>query len=326
MKRRAFIAMLGGAAFEWALPAHAQQAGRVFRVGWLGVTDVSDTAVSYRQFLEALRANGFIEGENLVVETRALDDPRGPLAAGADLTRAQPDVIVAQGPEIALQAVIGASQSIPIVLQAVNYDPIARGYVTSLARPGGNITGLFYRQPELAAKKVELLAQAFPDRSRLAVLWDALVEDEFRGAERAAKSLVLELYALKLENPPYDFDAAFRNLAKSGAEMLLVLSSPFFSRYRRQLAELALAYRLPSMFLFKSYVDAGGLMAYGVDNAAMYRRTGDFVAKILKGAKPADLPIEQATKFELIINLKTAKALGIDIPPVFLARADEVIE
>ena len=156
MKRRAFIAMLGGAAFGWPLPARAQQAGKVFRVGWLGVTDAPGTAVSYRQFLEALRANGFIEGENLVVETRALDDPRGPLAAGADLTRAQSDVIVAQGPEIALQAVIGASQSIPIVLQAINYDPIARGYVTSLARPGGNITGLFYRQPELAAKKLVL--------------------------------------------------------------------------------------------------------------------------------------------------------------------------
>jgi putative ABC transport system substrate-binding protein len=171
-----------------------------------------------------------------------------------------------------------------------------------------------------------LLAQAFPERGSLAILWDALVEDEFGAAERAAKALGLELHALKLENPPYDFAAAFRQVADGGAQMVLVLSSPFFWEHRRELAELAIAHHLASMFRFKGYVAGGGLMAYGVDTAAMYRRTGDFVAKILKGVKPADLPVEQATKFELVINMKTAKALGVEIPPVFLARADEVIE
>jgi putative ABC transport system substrate-binding protein len=240
--------------------------------------------------------------------------------------RLQVDLIVAQGPEVALQAVVGASRSIPIVLQAINYDPIERGYVASLARPGGNITGLFFRQAELAAKKVELLAQAFPERTRLGILWDALTADEFGAAERAAKSLNLELRTLKLETAPYDFAAAFQTIAQGGAQMLLVLSSPFFAEHRRQLAELAIQHRLPSMFIFKSYVEVGGLMAYGVDQAAMYRRTAVYVARILKGTKPADLPVEQPTKFELVVNLKTAKALGLEVPPTLLARADEVIE
>jgi putative ABC transport system substrate-binding protein len=240
--------------------------------------------------------------------------------------RLQVDLIVAQGPEVALQAVVGASRSIPIVLQAINYDPIERGYVASLARPGGNITGLFFRQAELAAKKVELLAQAFPERTRLGILWDALTADEFGAAERAAKSLNLELRTLKLETAPYDFAAAFQTIAQGGAQMLLVLSSPFFAEHRRQLAELAIQHRLPSMFIFKSYVEVGRLMAYGVDQAAMYRRAAVYVARILKGTKPADLPVEQPTKFELVVNLKTAKALGLEVPPTLLARADEVIE
>jgi putative tryptophan/tyrosine transport system substrate-binding protein len=185
---------------------------------------------------------------------------------------------------------------------------------------------VFYRETELTAKRVELLAQAFPERRRLGILFDALVEDELSAVEKAAKALALELHTLKLENPPYDFEIAFRSLSEGGARMVLVLSSNFFAYHRRRLGELALANRLPSMFRFRSYVVEGGLMAYGVDTGAMYRRTGNFVAKILKGAKPADLPIEQATKFELVINMKTAKALGLEIPPVFLARADEVIE
>jgi ABC-type uncharacterized transport system substrate-binding protein len=178
----------------------------------------------------------------------------------------------------------------------------------------------------LAAKKVELLTQAFPERTRLAILWDVLTADEFSAAERAAQSLHLELRPLKLENPPYDFAAAFRTVAQGSAQMLLVLSSPFFAEYRRQITELAIQHRLPAMFLFKSYVQVGGLMSYGVDQAAMYRRTAAYVAKILKGAKPADLPVEQATKFEMVVNLKTAKALGVELPTSILLRADEVIE
>jgi len=326
MKRRTFITLLGGTV-AWPLAANAQQTGKVVRLGFLGASlNAPATAGLFQQFLDELRDSGFSEGQNLIVEHRRVDDPRGTFVAAAEFMRAQVDLIVAQGPEVALQAVVGASRSIPIVLQAINYDPIERGYVASLARPGGNITGLFFRQAELAAKKVELLAHAFPERTRLGILWDALTADEFSAAERAAKSLNLELRTLKLETAPYDFTAAFRTIAQDGAQMLLVLSSPFFAEHRRQLAELAIEHRLPSMFIFKSYVEAGGLMAYGVDQAAMYRRTGAYVGKILKGTKPADLPVEQPTKFELVINLKTAKMLGLTIPDKILARADEVIE
>jgi putative ABC transport system substrate-binding protein len=328
MRRREFITLIGVVATAaWSLAARAQERAKVIRIGFLGVSlNAPGTTALFQQFLDELRDNGFTQGQNLVVEHRRLDDSRGIFVAAAELMRLQVDLVVAQGPETALQAVVGASRSIPIVIQAINYDPVERGYVESLARPGGNITGLFYRQAELAAKKVELLTQAFPERTRLGILWDGLVADEFSAAERAAKILNLEVRAFKLENPPYDFATAFRALAQDGTQMLLVLSSPFFSEHRVQLAELAIQHRLPFMFIFKTYVEVGGLMSYGVDNAAMYRRTGALVARILKGAKPADLPVEQGTKFLFAVNLKTARALGVTLPAAILLRADEVIE
>ena len=198
--------------------------------------------------------------------------------------------------------------------------------MSSLARPGGNITGVFYRQPELAAKQLELLTQTFPEKSRLAVLYDTNSADQFSAAERAAGSMPLELRPLKLEKPPYDFGAAFRTMAQGGAQMVLVLSSPFFVEHRPEVAALAIEHRLPTMFVFRSYVESGGLMSYGVEQLAMYRRLGVYVAKILNGTKPADLPVEQPTKFELIINAKTAKALGLTVPDKLLVAADEVFE
>jgi len=209
---------------------------------------------------------------------------------------------------------------------AVNFDPIARGYVKSLARPGGNITGVVSLQIELAAKQVELLTQAFPGRTRLAVLWDGISADQFAAAERQARSLRLDVRSLKLENPPYDFDAAFRSLAEGSPQMLLVLSSPFFTLSRSHIAELAIQQRLPTMFIFKAYVQAGGLISYGTDPQAIYRQLGFYVSKILNGAKPDDLPVEQAVKFELVINLKTAKAIGVELSTAIQLRADEVIE
>jgi putative ABC transport system substrate-binding protein len=326
MKRRAFISLLGGAAAAWPLAAHGQQAGKVIRIGFIGASlNSSAMAAQYQAFLTELHELGFSEGRNIVIDYRRLDDPRGPFAVAAELMRLQVDLIVATGPEVALQAVVGASRSIPIVIMAVQYDPIERGYVSSLARPGGNITGVFYRQPELAAKQLELLTQTFPEKSRLAVLYDTNSADQFSAAEEAARSMPLELRPLKLEKPPYDFGAAFQTMAQGGAQMVLVLSSPFFVERRPEVAALAIEHRLPTMFVFKSYVEAGGLMS-GVEQLAMYRRIGLYVAKILNGTKPADLPVEQPTKFELIVNLKTAKAIGIELPTSILLRADEVIE
>jgi putative ABC transport system substrate-binding protein len=236
------------------------------------------------------------------------------------------ELLVASGSDTALQAAMAASPTIPIVMWANSFDPIARGYVKSLAKPGGRITGIVSLQTELAAKQVELLTQALPGRTRLAILWDKISTDQFAAAERQARSLHLDVQSLKLENPPYDFDAAFRSLAEGSPQMLLVLSSQFFALSRAHIAELAIQQRLPTMFIFKSYAQAGGLISYGVDPPAIYRQLGFYVAKILNGAKPADLPIEQPVKFELVINLKTAKAIGVELSTAIQLRADEVIE
>jgi putative ABC transport system substrate-binding protein len=328
MRRREFIAALGGTAIFAPLATHAQESGKkVIRIGFFGVSLNSQAmAAQYGSFLAELREQGFTEGQNITIDYKRTDDPHGVFASAANLMRSQVDLVVATGPEAALQAVIGASRSIPVVFLAVQYDPIARGYVNSLAHPGGNVTGIFYRQPELAAKQLEILIQAFPKMSRLAVLYDADSADQFSAAEAIAKTMPLQLRPLKLEKPPYDFGAAFQTIANDGAQMVLVLSSPFFVEYHKEIAAGAIAHRLPTMFVFKTYVVDGGLMSYGVEQLAMYRRLGDYVAKILKGTKPADLPVEQPTKFEFVINLKTAKAIGIDLPTSTLLRADEVIE
>jgi putative ABC transport system substrate-binding protein len=326
MRRREFITLLGGAAAIWPLVARAQQrSGKISRIGILGSrgTVISDTG--YAAFIDELRRLGFTEGQNLAVEYRATNLGRdAAFAAAAEMIRSNVELIVADGPEFNLQAALAASRTIPIVITAVSYDPIARGYVASLARPGGNITGLFQRQPDLAQKRVELMREAFPEKTQLGVLSDAITSDQFEAAERTAKLLNLELHSVKLENPPYDFEAAFR--AMVDAQMLLVLSSYLFSTSRSQIAELAIRQRLPTMTSFKAYAEAGVLMSYSADLPPIYRRAASFVAKILQGVKPADLPVEQPTKFEFVLNLKTAKALGINLPTSILLRADEVIE
>jgi putative ABC transport system substrate-binding protein len=327
LRRREFITLLGGVSVAWPFGARAQQTGKIIRIGFLGASLNSPAmAAQYQSFLAELREQGFDEGQNIAIDYKRIDDPHGPFAVAAELMRANVDLIVATGPEVALQAVIGASRSIPIVFLAVQYDPIARGYVNSLAHPGGNVTGIFYRQPELAVKQLEILVQTFPGRSRLVVLYDANSADQFSAAEDAAKFMSLPLRPLKLEKPPSDFGVAFQTMANDGAQMVLVLSSPFFVEHRKEIAAAAIRHRLPTMFVFKSYVVDGGLMSYGVEQLAMYRRIADYVGKILKGSKPSDLPVEQPTKFEFVINLKTARAIGVELPTSALLRADEVIE
>ena len=327
LKRREFIALLGGAA-AWPLAARAQDAGKVVRIGFLGPAQTSPPAISfYQAFLTQMRELGFRDGENLRIDFRAIEDPRGLSVGAEELMRSQPELIVATGPEVSLRAVVAASGAIPVVMVAINFDPIARGYVTSLARPGGNITGVVFQQLELAQKQVEVLAQANPGKTRVAIFFDeGQTADQFGAAERAAQSLNLQVQGVKLESPTYDFDAAFRSAALAGAQMALILSGPAFVLQRSRIAELAIQYRLPTMFIAKHYVIAGGLMSYGVDFVPMWRRAADYAARILKGAKPADLPVEQATKFEMVVNLKTAKEIGIELPTSILLRADEVIE
>jgi putative ABC transport system substrate-binding protein len=280
---------------------------------------------AYQAFLDELRKAGFEQGSSLIVEQQPTDQEFSALVAQAEaMARNNPDALVTLGSEPPLEACLAASKTIPILFVANNYDPIENGYVQSLARPGGNVTGVFLRQTELAEKQVELLTQAFPDRKRLAMLWDDISADQFAAAERRAKLLGLEVHSRKLERPPYDIEAAFRDIGL--ANELLVLSSPFVARHRQQIVDLAIARRLPSMFIFKAYVEAGGLMSYGADPVAMYRQGGTFVAKVLKGAKPAELPVELPTKYEMIVNLRTANAIGVELPTGILLRSDEVIE
>ena len=325
MRRREFITALGGAA-AWPLVARAQQPGRQYRIAELGPslpTDPVSIAV-WGAFRARLHELGFVDGQQFIMKYHALDDPRGPSAVVTELMQWQPDLIITAGSEVELQAV--ASIPIPIVMVAGNYDPIARGYVKSLAKPGGNITGVVFQQIDLAQKQIELLTQAFPDRNRIGVLYDSGSAGQFASAERVATGLRVRIQPMKLENPPYDFEEAFRKLIAIDTQMVLVLSTSRFLSGVHKLGELGIAHRLPTMFRARHYVDAGGLMSYAVDFTAMWGKAADYAARILKGSKPADLPVELAEKIQLVVNLKTAKLIGIDIPTSILLRADEVIE
>ena len=247
-------------------------------------------------------------------------------AVAPELMRSQPELIVVTGSENVLQAVVGASIAVPIVMIAIHYDPAERGYVASLARPGGSIAGVVFRQSEFVGKHVELLAEALPGSTRLAALFDAQTANLLGAAEQAAKALQIQIRPIKLEKLPYDFDAAFRDASAGGAQMALVLSSIIFTRHGLQIVQYAMQHHLPAMYTARHYVDAGGLMSYGVDFTTMWRKAANYVGRMFKGARAADLPIELASKFETVVNLKTARAMGIGGLLPILLRADEVIE
>jgi putative ABC transport system substrate-binding protein len=328
VRRRDFIKAIAGAATLAPRAAPAQQSAPIARIGFFSASPQNPAVVrSYPVFLAELHRLGFTAGQNAVIEYRRNDEGESKaFAAAADLIDAKVDVIVAVGPELALKAARTASRTTPIVVVAVNYDPIAGGYVSNMARPDGNITGLFYRAPELAVKQVELLVEAIPDDKSLAVLWEPASAEQFEFARRAMQSLNVEWFSHKLENPPFNFDEAFEAIARDGTRRLLVLSGPAFADQSAKIAGLALRYRLPTMFTFPYYVEDGGLMSYGIDPAPMLKRAATYVARILRGAQPADLPVERPANFELTLNLKTARTIGVTFPTSILVRADEVIE
>jgi putative ABC transport system substrate-binding protein len=318
------VATLALAVLVAPLLANAQPSGKVFRVGVLLPTSLG--LPTFRAFQQRLQELGYVEGHNLALEVRAVEGQFERLPGlAAELVRLHVDVIVASGPEATLRAARDATETIPIVMRARDYDPIALGYVAGLARPGGNITGVVQQRLEVTAKQLELLKEALPTITRVAVLWDVASADQRQAAEAAARPLGMQLQPLELRHPPYEFAGAFVAAAQGQAEALLVLNSPVFFMQREHLMDLVTMSRLPTMFGLSDSARAGGLMSYDVHNVDTWRRVADYVDKILKGAKPADLPVEQPTKFELIINLKTAKALGITIPPHLLVLADEVI-
>ena len=322
------IALLLGGLFN-PVVAEAQQAARVARIGFLAL---SLTAAPHADeaFRQGLRELGYVEGSNLVIEYRDAEGKFERLPAlAAELVALKVDVIVAPN-TIAALAAKEVTRTLPIVF-AVAADPVASGLVTSLARPGGNVTGLSILASELVGKCLELLAQAVPGVSRVVVLWTPGVlgertdKDMLTGAAVTARALGVRLQFVEARNPA-DLDRAFSDMTRARAGALTVLASHIFIDERRRLVDLAAKNRLPAVYPWREFVDAGGLMAYGPSIADLYRRASTYVDKILKGAKPADLPVEQPTKFELVINLKAAKALGLTIPPSVLARADEVIE
>jgi putative ABC transport system substrate-binding protein len=323
--RRRFIA---GSVAVFAAPvvAEAQQStGKVPRIGVLVGT--SRTSPPWQAFERAFRERGYVDGQNVAIVFRAAEGHADRISGLAEeLARSHLDLIVTGGPEALVRAVRRANAVVPIVMLAIDFDPIATGYAASLARPGGNVTGLFLRQPELTAKRLEILREALPKVTRVAMLWDSFALDQLAAAQAASRRLAIELLPVEVKSPSYDFAAAIDVAVKNRAAALFVGTSPFIFIARTRVAELALAKRLPTVFAFREYAEAGGLIAYGANLAAMFAGAAVYADKILKGAKPADLPLEQPTTYELTVNLKTAKALGVTIPPSLLVRADQIIE
>jgi putative ABC transport system substrate-binding protein len=325
VQRRVFIELIGvAAAAASPLGAHAQQVEKTLRVGTASTQPRSSPL--WKAFEQRMAELGYQEGVNYTFDYFNVPKVEEYETGYRKLAARDVDIIVASGPEISLKSALASSDAKPIVMVAVDYDPLARGYVTSLARPSGNVTGLFLQQIELMAKRLQLLKSAFPDMQALTVFWDRTCFDQWKAAEGAAANLGLRLDGVDLGDPPFDYDKVLAQAKPEYRGTIFVLASGFFLRDRERLADFTLRNRIASMFCFREVVDAGGLLSYGPSFSVMYRRAAEFVDRIARGAKPADLPIEQPTKFELVINLKTAKTLGLAIPPSLLATADEVIE
>ncbi|HEX3338753.1 MAG TPA: ABC transporter substrate-binding protein [Pseudolabrys sp.] len=325
MRRREFITLLGGLV-AWPVTARAEQVGKVYTIGIFSAgAPTNGTTVTVLP--DALRALGWIEGKNVAFELRFAENrlERLPELA-AELVHLNVDVIVALG-TLAPLAAKRATSTIPIVMTSAG-DPLGSGLVASLARPGGNVTGMSLMAPDLGGKRLELLKELSPGLARVAVLWNAAnpyPARVFKETQAAGRTLGIEVQSLEVRSAN-DFDGAFEAARTQRPDALITVEDPLTVDYRKRIADFAVANRLPSLYGFREFAIAGGLMSYGANIADLVRRAAGYVDKLLKGAKPADLPVEQPTTFELIINLKTAKALGLQVPPTLLARADEIIE
>ena len=327
MKQKFIGIALCAMLFTLSLPAQAQQAAGIPRIGILIPSSASFLSTRREAFHRRLRELGYVEGKNIVIEYRyAEGKPERLPDLVAELVRLKVDIIVTAGPGATLAAK-KASGTIPIVFAAAN-DPVGTGLVSSLARPGGNITGLSTMTPDLDGKRLELLKEAFPKVARVAFLWESggtRGNQTLTDMEAPAKALGLKLQSLPVRSLD-DFDSAFARAKRDGAQALITTTGSLINTQQRRVLDLAAKNRLPAIYHYSEFVEAGGLMSYAPNQADLWRRAADFVDKILKGAKPADLPVEQPTKFELVINLKTAKQIGLTIPQRVLARADRVIK
>jgi putative tryptophan/tyrosine transport system substrate-binding protein len=325
MNRREFVT-LAAATVAWPLAARAQQPAKVARIGYLGLGPASARTTQVEALRAGLRDLGWVEGKNVIIEFRWADKVDELPALAAAFARMPVDVIFAHS-STQVEAARQATQTIPIVF-ANHADPVGVGHVASLARPGGNITGLSMLLTELSAKGLEMLTEAVPGATRIGVLWNPTTPSHppaLQAVEAAGQKLKVAVQRVPVATAD-NLEAAFASMTQERVDGFVELGSPLFFNYRVRLAELALKHRLPGAFDFRELVEAGGLMSYGADINDLHRRAAVYIDKILKGAKPADLPVEQASKYQLVINLKTAKALGLTIPDKLLALADEVIE
>jgi putative ABC transport system substrate-binding protein len=326
--RRMFLGTLAGGFLAAPLAAEAQQTGKMPRIGYLSALSPSVDGHRRKAFSDGLRDLGWIEGQNILVEERWAEGEYARLPdLAAELVRLNVDVIVAAGPTPVIRAAKQATATIPIVM-TTGIDPVGQGFIASVRRPGANITGMAWDpDPAITEKYLEFLKEMIPGLRRVGALIDRAEPNDVyrRAAEQAAAKLRLTLHHAEVEGPN-EIEKAFAILTRGGAQAVLVYGSALFGVHRRQIIRLAANHRLPDIYVARESVEAGGLMSYGVNIADLFRRAPSFVDKILKGARPADLPIERPTRFDFVINLKTAKALGLTIPQSLLLRADEVIQ
>jgi putative ABC transport system substrate-binding protein len=326
MNRREFVVLLGASGAAWPFAARAQQPTKVPRIGFLRFGLASANADRVEALRAGLRQLGYVEGKNITIEFRFAERIEVLRELADDLARAGVDIIFATG-STELEAARQATKTIPIVI-ATHADPVGVGHISSLARPGANITGLSMLLTELVAKELEILKEAVPQATRIGVLFSPSAPSHrpaVLALETAGERLGVQLVMVPVRTVE-DFEGVFSTMSREHVGGFLAVTAPIFSSHRTRLADLALKHRLPGMFAGREYLEAGGLISYAPDVNDLTRRAATYIDKILRGAKPADLPIEQASTYQLVINLKTAKALGLAIPPAQLARADEVIE
>jgi putative ABC transport system substrate-binding protein len=322
MKRREFITLVCGAA-AWPLSARAQQP-RMLRVGCVGIQPRE--ASIYVAFLKRMAELGYQEGRNFTFEYIRAPSIEGYEASYRELLARKVDILLAVGNEPNLRAARAVAGTLPIAFLAIDFDPLAAGHVASLARPGGNITGILVQQIELAAKRIELLREAMPNSRRVGLAWDAASREQAESAAEAARMLGLEPRLIEVPGPAPDYPAAFRQMRDAPGEPVVIPASPIFLRDRATVAQALSGQRIPSISAFRENAEAGALMSYGIDLVGLFGDIASYVDRIARGAKPAEMPIEQSSRFYMTVNLKTAMLLGLTLPVAFTARANEVFE
>jgi putative ABC transport system substrate-binding protein len=322
MRRRDFITLVCGAAV-WPLSARAQRR-KMLRVGFVGIQQRE--ASIYVAFLKRMAELGYEEGRNLTFEYIRAPSIEGYEASYRELLARKVDILLAVGNEPSLRSARAVAGTLPIAFLAIDFDPLAAGYVASLARPGGNVTGIFAQQIELAAKRIELLREAIPNARRVGLAWDAASREQAESAAEAARMLGLEPRLIEVPGPAPDYPAAFRQMHDAPGEPVVIPASPIFLRDRAAVAQALSAQRIPSISAFRENAEAGVLISYGIDLVGLFGDIASYVDRIARGAMPAQMPIEQSSRFYMTVNLKTATLLDLTLPAAFTARANEVFE